>query len=188
MAILQRVLFAIGAVGTAWLLMQAVHEFGHVVGAWSTGARVERVVIHPLSIARTDVSGNQSPLVVTWCGPILGSLLPLAGWAALRGMPSPSPGLAQFFAGFCLITNGLYLAVGAWSGVGDCGELLRHGAPAWSLVAVGAFATAAGLTLWHRLGSPYDALTAGRQLGWPVVAVSLGAFVLVAGVASVVSG
>jgi len=37
----------------SWWAMQAVHEFGHVLGAWLTGGRVERVVLSPLTISRT---------------------------------------------------------------------------------------------------------------------------------------
>ena len=39
----------------SWLLMQAVHELGHAIGAWISGGHVERVVLHPLTISRTDV-------------------------------------------------------------------------------------------------------------------------------------
>ena len=61
----------------SWLVMMVVHELGHIVGAFCTGAIVEKVVLHPLAISRTDVGHNPHPLVVIWSGPILGSLLPL---------------------------------------------------------------------------------------------------------------
>src|SRR4051794_27203810 len=64
----------------SWLGMQAVHELGHVVGAWLTGGRVARVVLHPLTISRTDFDKNPHPLIVVWAGPILGCVLPLAAW------------------------------------------------------------------------------------------------------------
>lgn len=48
----------------SWLTMMIVHELGHVVGAIGTGATVEKVVLHPLAISRTDVGNNQNPLVV----------------------------------------------------------------------------------------------------------------------------
>jgi hypothetical protein len=47
-----------------WLLMQAVHELGHVVAVVATGGAVERVVLHPLTISRTDTSGSSHPLFV----------------------------------------------------------------------------------------------------------------------------
>ena len=42
----------------SWLGMQAVHELGHVLGAWATGAEVRRVVLSPTTISRTDVVNN----------------------------------------------------------------------------------------------------------------------------------
>ena len=53
----------------SWLLMQAVHESGHVLGASLTGGRVGRVVLYPLTISRTDLIDNPSPLIVVWAGP-----------------------------------------------------------------------------------------------------------------------
>src|SRR5260221_4916233 len=39
----------------SWLGMQAVHELGHVIGAWLTGGQVSQVVLHPLTISRTHL-------------------------------------------------------------------------------------------------------------------------------------
>ena len=131
-----------------WFSMQAVHEFGHVVVAVVTGGRVERVVLHPLTISRTDVSPNPHPLLVVWAGPILGVLLPLAlmfarfKWAYLL----------QFFAGFCLIANGAYIGVGSFGRIGDAGDMLRHGSPMWLLWLFGAVTLPLGLYLWNGLG------------------------------------
>lgn len=58
----------------SWLGMQAVHEAGHVVGAWLTDGRVARVVLHPLTISRTDLAENPRPLAVVWA----------ARWSASR--------------------------------------------------------------------------------------------------------
>jgi hypothetical protein len=135
----------------SWLGMMAVHELGHVVGAWATGGVVERVVLHPLTISRTDLSHNPRPLVVVWAGPVLGVLLPLAGLgvaAALRWAVY----LPRFFAGFCLIANGAYIGVGSFERIGDAGEMLRQGSAPWQLWAFGALAGPLGLYLWHGIG------------------------------------
>jgi hypothetical protein len=141
----------------SWLLMQAVHEFGHAVGAWATGGRVTKVVLHPLAISRTAVQPNPQPLVVVWAGPVLGSLLPLAIWFAVWFAMRPSKSTVEnflgFFAGFCLIANGAYIALGSGERIGDCGEMLRHGSPRWTLWLFGAVAIPAGLWLWHRVES-----------------------------------
>ncbi|MCG3181798.1 MAG: hypothetical protein BIFFINMI_04207 [Phycisphaerae bacterium] len=54
-----------------------------------------------------------------------------------------------FFTGFCLIANDAYLGAGAFEGVSDAGDLLRHGASAWQLWAFGAATVPLGLWLWH---------------------------------------
>ena len=64
----------------SWLGMQAVHESGHVLGAWLTGGKVSRVILHPLTISRTDFAENPRPLVVVWAGPTFGVIAPLVLW------------------------------------------------------------------------------------------------------------
>ena len=56
---------------------------------------------------------------------------------------------AEFFAGFCLIANGAYIGIGSIDGIGDAGDLLRHGAAAWELVVFGAVSSIGGLLVWH---------------------------------------
>ena len=136
----------------SWLGMMAVHEFGHVLGAWYTGGTVRKVVLHPLTISRTDLSHNPEPLVVTWAGPVLGVLLPLAAFGAAAGLRLPGAYLLRFFAGFCLIANGGYIGGGSFDRLGDARDLQRHGAPLWQLWAFGLLTVVAGLLLWHRLG------------------------------------
>jgi hypothetical protein len=138
-----------------WLGMQAVHEAGHVLGALATGARVERVVLHPLTISRTDVSENHWPLFVVWMGPIFGVAAPVAIWFIAMLAKLPGSFVLRFFAGFCLIANGGYLAFGALKRIGDCGTLLTHGAPLWSLILFGAVAMPLGLALWNGTGPAF---------------------------------
>ncbi len=136
----------------SWLAMQAVHEAGHVLGAWLTGGRVERVVLHPLTISRTDLAGDPHPLAVAWCGPLLGVLMPLAAWGIARWLRLSVEFLVRFFAGFCLVANGAYLAAGSFSRVGDCGQILSHGSAIWQLWLFGAISVPAGFWLWHGQG------------------------------------
>src|SRR5688572_11187264 len=104
----------------SWLGMQAVHEFGHMCGAWLTGGQVRRVVLHPLTISRTDLAVNPQPLVVVWAGPIFGVLVPLAIWLIAAACLFPGASVLRFFAGFCLVANGLYIGIGSFEGAGDC--------------------------------------------------------------------
>lgn len=152
---MNRALLIVGLLIACWLWMQIVHEAGHVLGAVVSGGRVERVVLHPLAISRTEVSGGQSPLVVIWAGPLVGSLLPVLVWLVAARLKLISAYLLRFFAGFCLIVNGAYLFGGSFDGIGDCGDLLRHGAPIWTLWLFGLIAIPAGLLLWHGQGRDF---------------------------------
>src|SRR5688572_29401782 len=124
MARLHQPVLIASALLASWLGMQAVHELGHVLGAWATGGRVERVVLHPLTISRTDLVENPRPLAVTWAGPVFGVLAPLVPWGITAGHRMPGAFVLRFFAGFCLLANGLYIGVGSLDGIGDCGDLL----------------------------------------------------------------
>jgi hypothetical protein len=135
--------------------MMVVHESGHVVGAWLTGGKVERIVAHPLTFSRTDLSQNPRPLLVAWAGPVGGCLFPFGAFGLAFLCRMPGLYLLQFFAAFCLIANGAYIGVGSFLGAGDAGDLLRHGAATWQLWAFGLAAAPLGLYLWHNQGSHF---------------------------------
>jgi len=141
--------------GFCWLGMQLVHEFGHVLGALCTGGEVEKVVAHPFTISRTDLSHNPHPLIVVWMGPVIGSVLPAAAFFVARLLRSPGLYLFRFFAGFCLVTNGAYIGIGSFQKVMDAGDMMRHGSPQWTLIVFGIAAVAAGLWMWNSLGSKF---------------------------------
>lgn len=152
----QKVALSLMTLLASWYLMQCMHELGHAAAAWITGGQVTNIVLHPLEISRTDVHPNPRPLFVVWAGPIVGITLPVFIWLVSRGFRFkrlPAVGnLVQFFAGFCLIANGAYIAFGSFERIGDCGQMLRHGSPHWLLWLFGAATIPAGLWLWHRLG------------------------------------
>lgn len=163
----------------SWMLMQLVHELGHVAGAALAGGAVERVVWHPLSISRTDLSENPAPLLIAWAGPLVGVGLPLAAWGVAAMTNSSVTALLRFFAGFCLIANGAYLGIGSFLRIGDCETLLAHGAPIGTLWLFGAAAVPLGLLLWHRLGPDLGWGPQARQVPASRVIVVAGAAVLV---------
>ena len=146
-------LFAVSLLALSWYAMMAVHEFGHVAGAVFTGGTIERVVLHPLTISRTDVSPNPHPAIVVWLGPFIGCFLPLAVFGIVPRRFTVLRNVARFFVGFCLIANGAYISIGSFDRVGDCGEMLRTGTPLWAMLAFGAMTIPLGLYLWHSLGS-----------------------------------
>ncbi|TWT49537.1 hypothetical protein Pla22_47340 [Rubripirellula amarantea] len=167
-----QLIFVASLLALSWFAMMAVHEFGHVIGALTTGGAVERVVLHPLTISRTDVSPNPNPSIVVWLGPILGCIIPAAIWGCIPHCYASARNIAAFFAGFCLLANGAYIAIGSFDRVGDCGVMLQHGSPLWTLLAFGLVTIPLGFYLWHRLGSVRQFI-ADPSLVDPIVAYAL---------------
>ncbi len=172
----------LATVAFSWLAMQVVHEGGHILHLLAAGGSVERLTLHPLAISHTLPAANPCPLVTVAGGPIWGVLLPLVlWWQVARWIPSRAY-LAAFFLGFCLVSNGAYLAGDAVVQGGDGRELVLHGVPAWTLVAAGLCLVAAGLYVWHGLGGHFglgrsaqpvratDALAMAALLGLVVLA------------------
>ena len=129
--------------------------------AWSSGGKVAEVVLHPARISYTRLAENPSPQLVVWMGPLIGIALPLVAFAIVRWTRLPGWYLFQFFAGFCLVANGAYLAFGSFNRIGDAGDLLRHGTPIALLWLFGVTTIPLGLWLWNGLG-PYFGLGASR--------------------------
>src|ERR1044071_6913574 len=91
----------------SWLGMMVVHEFGHVLFGWSSGGVVARVVLSPLEFSRTEMQRNPHPLFVASGGALVGVTLPLFVSGLWRLLRWPSWYILQFFAGFCLVANGI---------------------------------------------------------------------------------
>jgi hypothetical protein len=165
-----------------WLGMQAVHELGHVLGAWLVGAQVERVVLHPLTISRTDVAEHTSPLLVVWAGPIVGVFAPVMLWLVAAALKLSGAFALRFFAGFCLIANGAYIGLGSFAQIGDCGELIRHGAPPYTLWLFGLAALPLGLLLWNGQGRYFGLGPNAEQIELSVlvttIAMAIGLIIL----------
>lgn len=173
----EQILLIASFLGFSWLAMQAVHEGGHVLGAVATGGRVNRVVLHPLRLSRTDVDPNPRPLAVVWAGPLVGALLPLAVFLLARRCRWPGLYLFRFFAGFCLVANGVYIGVGGFHGLADAGDMLRHGSPRWQLALFALATVPLGLRLWHGLGPRFGFVQAGGAVNRSATLVSLALFV-----------
>ncbi|MGI8978446.1 MAG: M50 family metallopeptidase [Pirellulaceae bacterium] len=157
----------------SWLGMQAVHELGHVCGAWLTGGRVQQVVLHPLTISRTDLAENPAPLAVVWAGPLVGVLIPLPLWLAAAAAKMPGSFVLRFFAGFCLVANGLYISLGSFGRIGDCGEMLRHGSELWHLWLFGLVTVPGGVWLWHGQGTEFGLGKSPRPVSPKVAYIAL---------------
>ena len=131
-----------------WFGMEAVHECGHVLAAWFSGATVERVELWPIS--RTDTNDVRYPILVHGAGAVFGALFPLLLWWFVRLVRRDDSHFFRFFAGFCLIANGAYIGCDfSVTGPTDAGLLIVHGASRWILIMFGIFCVSGGLFLWH---------------------------------------
>ena len=173
-----QVLLIVTFLAFSWLAMMAVHELGHVIGAICTGATVEKVVLHPLAISRTEVGNNRNPLVVIWSGPVIGSLLPLVMLFVFQQAKWTCRPLAKFFAGFCLATNGAYIGCGSIERIGDAGDLLNHGSPTWTLWLFGVVTIPFGFWLWNGLGPSFGLGTAKGAVNRQLTYLSAGLLAL----------
>ena len=146
--IMKRLVFTFIFLIVCWFAMQIVHELGHVLAAWISGAAVERVVLLPIS--RTDTINVKHPLLVYGAGGVFDALFPVILWMLTCLLRSRFAYLFRFFAGFCLIANGAYIGAD-FSTVGptDAGLLMEHGANRAVLVAFGLVCVTSGLYLWH---------------------------------------
>ena len=166
-------LFILSYLGFCWLMMQVVHESGHVIFAWLTGGRVESIVLNPLAISRTDLAANPHPLLQVWGGPLIGVALPLLAWAAARLVRIPALPLFSVFAGFCCIANGLYIGFGPDTAGADTHIMLSLGCRRWQLVVFGVGMLALGLWLLNGTGRYFGIGVPGGNVSHRRSALSL---------------
>jgi hypothetical protein len=138
--------------GVCWLLMQVVHELGHIAFTVLPGGEVERIVLHPLTFSRTDVSANPCPLLQIWGGPVVGVVLPIACWGMAYLIRASIRPFLQLFAGFCCIVNGAYIGFAPNSLGLDTHTMLAIGSKRWHLLVFGISMLALGLWLWNGTG------------------------------------
>jgi len=131
-----------------WFGGQAVHEVGHVLAAWSSGANVDAVIMFPIS--QTLTSNVQYPLFVIGAGPVFGGAFPVLLWGIAYWCRWKFAFVLRSFAALCLMGNGGYIGMdfstaGAWDGR----LLIDSGAPRWTLVTFGLVYFIAGMFLWR---------------------------------------
>ena len=154
--VVRRVILAGVILYGSWLAMMAVHELGHVLHATASGGRVVDVSLPLAGFSQTIVHPSPHEHFVVWGGPLWGAALPVIASAGVRLFRKRVPALLRFFAGFCLVANGVYIGVGWTHHAGDAGDLLRLGTPRWVMIAFGIACVAGGLWIWHTLGRVRD--------------------------------
>jgi hypothetical protein len=154
--------------------MMLIHEAGHLLAALLTGGRVQKLVFYPLAFSRSDIDPNPHRLIVTWCGPLFGTLLPLLVVLVIRACHSHS-WLTIVFGAFCLLANGAYLTFGWLDSAGDAADLLNQGTPLPLLLLAGIPLIAGALYLFHILGPRLGLRKASRT---DIVLATVSAIVL----------
>lgn len=120
----KRMLYFCGLLTASWLVMTSIHELGHIVGGWCSGAKLQQVDLLPWHLPYSIFDPDPLPLVTLWCGPVLGVLVPLIVALLVR------QDWMWFIANFCLLANGVYITAAWFSGDRylDTPQLLAHGA------------------------------------------------------------
>ena len=167
--------------GCCWLSMQAVHELGHVLAAWLSGGEVVKVALHPAIISRTDLGGDPHPLFVVWAGAIVGALLPLTVFMLARICRFAGVYMFRFWAGFCLIANGVYVACGPDQGGADSAVMMAYGSPRLLLLGFGLVTVPLGLYLWHRQGNYFGLGEANGKVDRQATLVAILLFIAIVG-------
>jgi len=105
--------------------MTFTHECGHIIGGMTCGATLTDFDLAPWRMPYSLHSPDPHPLVTLWAGPLLGVSVPIAIAALIRKR------WAWFIADFCILANGVYLALAWLSGDHflDTPRLLSAGAP-----------------------------------------------------------
>lgn len=160
--------------------MQVIHESGHAFAALATGGTIRKVVLVPWELSRSDLIKNPSPLFVCWAGPITGAIAPVVIWLVSRGLNSRAAFWFQFLAGFCLIANGAYIGVGAWTADGDAGDLIRLETPQWTMVAFALITSPFGFWLWHGLGPQFGFGKDAKPISWTAALTSFFVLAIIA--------
>ena len=171
---LQQLALIASTLGFCWLGTQIVHELGHVLAAWVGGETVERVVLHPLVISRTDVSRDRHPLLVVWGGPVVGSLVPLGMLAVARATSFEARLFVSVLRRVLPDHQRRVPGRGIVRARGRRRRPTPPGAPRWSLIAFGLVCAPVGLWLWNGLGPRFGLGEARGEVDREAVAWTVG--------------
>ncbi|MEM8494766.1 MAG: hypothetical protein AAF916_05200 [Planctomycetota bacterium] len=122
----------------SWFVMTLTHELGHVLFGWLSGARL--VELKLFGLPHSFYEPNPWPMWTLWGGPVVGVAGPVLA-ALLLGLALKRGGAVSvgvwFVADFCVLANGMYLAL-AWKSGNetlDTARLLEAGVhPAWIVI------------------------------------------------------
>jgi hypothetical protein len=86
-----------------------------------------------------------------------------------------------------LIANGLYIGIGSFGRVGDCGEMLRQGSQLWQLWLFGLITIPVGVWFWHGQGAEFGLGKSPKTVS-PAIAYSYAAICILILAAELICG
>lgn len=146
-----------GLLVAAWCVMTVTHECGHLVGGWLGGGTLQQAELRPWRLPHSMFAPDPRPLLTLWCGPILGVLAPCGVALLVRR------NWMWLIANFCLLANGLYLALAWLSGdrLLDTARLLDAGA--WPASIAAYCVLTIGLGYWRLRANLFSILGVNRH-------------------------
>lgn len=115
-------------------------------------------------------------------------VIPLLLWGIASALRMPGTFVVRFFAGFCLVANGAYIAFGSFARIGDCGEMLRHGSQLWQLWIFGLITIPTGFWIWNGQGPAFGLASAQGEVDVRAAYVTLIAALLLFAIGLSISG
>lgn len=114
----------------SWFMMLLTHELGHVICGHLCGAKLTSVDLAPWRLPYSFHNPDPHPLITLWGGPALGIAIPFTVRLFWNHFA------ADFVANFCLLANGCYIGIGAFTGDSllDSQRLVAEGASYLSLI------------------------------------------------------
>lgn len=94
----------------SWIVMTLTHEVGHLIGGWCGGATLTDYSVAPWRVAFSLHNPDPNPMLTLWAGPLLGVMVPVSIAMIIQRS------WCWFIADFCLLANGVYLALAWWVG------------------------------------------------------------------------
>ncbi len=108
----------------SWAVMTFTHEMGHIVGGLCCGGSIKSASVVPWRIPYSIFEPDPIPLVTLWSGLLAGVLVPILVAVVINNAS------AWFVAHFCMLANGIYIAIAWLTGDRylDTARLLEYGA------------------------------------------------------------
>lgn len=163
----------LGSFVFAYNVAIAVHELGHVLGAWIDGRKIQALVIDPLGPSYVVMTSGPSPLLTILSGlagpPIAagaGILLAVLIPSALARVPLITLGAVG------MGHTGVYLLVGLALRQGDAAALVSREIPAAAIASVGTVCVLLGISMGA--SALHAAGVMCRPLGKQVIVLALG--------------